>query len=96
AALPRSAGGLGGVSVSDAGAVDAERVCRPASARLGLVTRRLPLELPPTQVVLTWHHRHDSDPAHAWLRGQVRDVLREATDGTAKGRSTTGRLRGSA
>ncbi|MGW5695084.1 LysR substrate-binding domain-containing protein [Streptomyces asiaticus] len=83
ASLPTSAAALDVVSRSDAVAVVAERVCRPAAARLGLVTRRLPLELPPTRVVLTWHHRHDSDPAHAWLRGQVREVLREATDGTA-------------
>ncbi|MBB4780854.1 LysR family transcriptional regulator [Streptomyces rapamycinicus] len=82
ASLPTSAAALDVVSRSDTVAVVAERVCRPASARLGLVTRRLPLELPPTQMVLTWHHRHDSDPAHAWLRGQVRAVLREATDGT--------------
>ncbi|GAA2309025.1 LysR family transcriptional regulator [Streptomyces violaceusniger] len=94
ASLPTSAAALDVVSRSDAVAVVAERICRPASARLGLVTRRLPLELPPTQVVLTWHHRHDSDPAHTWLRGQVRDVLREATDGTAKGRPATGRPRG--
>ncbi|WP_413104295.1 hypothetical protein [Streptomyces sp. Inha503] len=53
-----------------------------ALAERGL-RRRVIASLPPTQVVLTWHHRHDSDPAHAWLRGQVRDVLREATDGTA-------------
>lgn len=90
ASLPTSAAALDVVSRSDAVAVVAERVCRPASARLGLVTRRLPLELPPTRVVVTWHHRHDSDPAHAWLRDQVRDVLREATGDTAEGRPATG------
>ncbi|AUA09812.1 Nodulation protein D 2 [Streptomyces malaysiensis subsp. malaysiensis] len=88
ASLPTSAAALDVVSRSDAVAVVAERVCRPASARLGLVTRRLPLELPPTPVVVTWHHRHDSDPAHAWLRGEVRSVLREVTDGA--GRPATG------
>ncbi|MFF4478990.1 LysR substrate-binding domain-containing protein [Streptomyces melanosporofaciens] len=90
ASLPTSTVALDVVSRSDAVAVVAERVCRPASARLGLVARRLPLELPPPQVVVTRHHRHDSDPAHAWPRGEVRDVLREATGGTSEGRPATG------
>ena len=42
---------------------------------LGLVTRPLPLELPPVPIVMSWHHRYDTDPAHAWLREQVGTVL---------------------
>jgi len=37
-----------------------------------LVTRELPLALGPVNVEMLWHLRHDSDPAHAWLREQVR------------------------
>lgn len=81
ASLPTSAAALEVVSRSDAVVIVAERFCRPAAARLGLVTRRLPVELPPARMVMTWHHRHDGDPAHAWLRGQVREVLGEVTDG---------------
>ncbi len=83
ASLPTSAAALEVVSRSDAAVIVAERVCRPASARLGLVVRRLPVELPPAPMVVTWHHRYDGDPAHAWLRGQVREVLREVADGPA-------------
>jgi hypothetical protein len=25
--------------------------------------------------VVSWHHRHDSDPAHQWLRGVVTEVV---------------------
>ncbi|MFG2582813.1 LysR family transcriptional regulator [Streptomyces malaysiensis] len=61
-----------------------------------IVTRRLPLELPPTPVVVIWHHRHDSDPAHAWLRGEVRSVLREVTDGAGRPATGPGHRGGSA
>jgi len=32
--------------------------------------------VPPVPVILSWHHRNDTDPAHAWLRDQVRVALR--------------------
>ncbi|GGL75716.1 LysR family transcriptional regulator [Streptomyces fumigatiscleroticus] len=47
----------------------------PLASILGLVTFDVPLELPPLRLGLAWHPRHDADPAHAWLRGAVRDVL---------------------
>jgi hypothetical protein len=56
--------------------VVAERVCGPLCARLGLRTRPLPFDLPPVPVIVAWHHRYDTDPAHAWLRGQVAGALR--------------------
>jgi DNA-binding transcriptional LysR family regulator len=31
-------------------------------------------------VILTWHHRNDTDPAHTWLRAQVRQALRGILD----------------
>jgi DNA-binding transcriptional LysR family regulator len=47
----------------------------PLARALGLVTFDVPLPLPPLRLGLAWHPRHDADPAHAWLRGAVRDVL---------------------
>jgi hypothetical protein len=35
----------------------------------------VPFDLPAVEVVMTWHHRHDHDPAHTWLRLQVGDAL---------------------
>ncbi len=37
-----------------------------------LVTRELPLVLAPVHVEMVWHLRHDADPAHRWLREQLR------------------------
>jgi DNA-binding transcriptional LysR family regulator len=78
ASLPTSAAALDVVAGSDAVVVVAERVCGPLASRLGVVTRPMPVELPPVEVVMAWHHRHDSDPAHAWLRGAVRAALARA------------------
>ncbi|MVO83610.1 LysR family transcriptional regulator [Streptomyces sp. p1417] len=48
---------------------------RPLTDTLGLVTFPLPLELPPLTLGMAWHPRNDADPAHAWLRGCVRELL---------------------
>lgn len=40
-----------------------------------LVTRELPLVLAPVQVEMLWHLRHDADPAHRWLRDQLRAAV---------------------
>ncbi|WP_413251766.1 LysR family transcriptional regulator [Streptomyces spectabilis] len=49
---------------------------RPLTDELGLVGLPIPLELPPLSLAMAWHPRHDADPAHAWLRGCVRDLVR--------------------
>lgn len=75
ASLPTSAAALDLAAGSDVVAVVAERVCRPLWTKRDLVVRVLPFTLPAVPVVLAWHHRHDSDPAHAWLRDEVRRAL---------------------
>jgi DNA-binding transcriptional LysR family regulator len=47
----------------------------PLSQSLGLVTFDIPLQLPPLRLGLAWHPRHDADPAHAWLRRAVRELM---------------------
>ncbi|MEV5848971.1 LysR substrate-binding domain-containing protein [Streptomyces sp. NPDC048179] len=47
----------------------------PLATALGLVTFEVPLDLPPLPLGLAWHPRHDADPAHAWLRRRVRELL---------------------
>ncbi|MDF3287887.1 LysR family transcriptional regulator [Streptomyces silvisoli] len=44
-------------------------------AAAGLRTLPLPLDLPPVPLVMSWHHRYEGDPAHAWLRARVREAL---------------------
>ncbi|MER6384295.1 LysR family transcriptional regulator [Streptomyces sp. NPDC001250] len=50
----------------------------PLAAILGLVTFEVPLPLPPVGVGFAWHPRHDADPAHAWLRDRVRELILQA------------------
>ncbi|MFI9645537.1 LysR family transcriptional regulator [Streptomyces sp. NPDC052040] len=76
AALPTAGAALDLTARSDAVTVVAEQVCRPLWTSLGLVARPLPFQLPPVPVIVAWHHRYDSDPAHAWLRTQLATALR--------------------
>ncbi|WP_431682372.1 LysR family transcriptional regulator [Kitasatospora sp. KL5] len=48
---------------------------RSLADALGLVTLDIPLDLPSLPFGLAWHPRHDADPAHAWLRGCIRELL---------------------
>ncbi|WP_419702948.1 LysR family transcriptional regulator [Promicromonospora sp. NFX87] len=52
---------------------------RPLMEVFGLVARPLPIEAPAATINSIWHQRYDSDPAHAWLREQVRASLEEIT-----------------
>jgi DNA-binding transcriptional LysR family regulator len=76
ASLPTSSAALDLAARTDLVTAVAEQVCRPAWTRLGLLARPFPFAVPPVPVVVTWHHRNDTDPAHAWLRAQVRLALR--------------------
>jgi DNA-binding transcriptional LysR family regulator len=78
ASLPTAASALEVVAQTDVVAIVAETLCKPLCSALGLETRRLPIQLPVSPVILAWHRRHDSDPAHAWLRTQVVKALGEA------------------
>ena len=80
ASLPTSSAALDLVAGTDLVTAVAEQVCRPVWTRLGLVARRFPFPVPLVPVIVSWHHRSDTDPAHAWLRGQVRQALRAILD----------------
>ncbi|GGP68380.1 LysR family transcriptional regulator [Saccharothrix coeruleofusca] len=54
---------------------------RPLTEAFGLITRPLPVEFPAAAINCTWHQRYDSDPAHTWLRDQVRTCLAEVVAG---------------
>jgi DNA-binding transcriptional LysR family regulator len=80
ASLPTSSAALELTARTDLVTSVAKQVCRPAWTRLGLLARPLPFAVPPVEVILTWHHRNDTDPAHTWLRAQVRHALRTILD----------------
>lgn len=58
-----------------------ENLSRPLIEAFGLITRPLPVESPPAVINCNRHQRCDSDPAHAWLRDQVRASLAEIVTG---------------
>jgi DNA-binding transcriptional LysR family regulator len=60
----------------------------PLAATLGLVTFEVPLQLPALRLGLAWHPRHDADPAHAWLRTCVRELMGEWSARSRQGLSS--------
>ena len=80
ASLPTSSAALDLAARTDLVTTVAEQVCRPVWTRLGLLARPFPFAVPPVPVILAWHHRNDTDPAHAWLRAHVRQELRVILD----------------
>ncbi|MBT0773376.1 LysR family transcriptional regulator [Kineosporia sp. J2-2] len=65
------------VAGSDLLTVVPRQITRTVVAQLGLVVKPLPLPMPPVPLHQFWHRRHDQDPAHRWLRSQVRSQVRE-------------------
>ncbi len=59
------------VAQSDLLTVLPERFLAATGNTDGLVTRELPMPVGTVQVEMIWHLRHDTDPAHRWLRDQV-------------------------
>ncbi|KOX26938.1 MULTISPECIES: hypothetical protein [unclassified Streptomyces] len=47
-----------------------------SARRFGLATFPIPLDLPAPRLSLARHPRYAADPAHAWLRGLVGEVVR--------------------
>ena len=86
AALPTTGAALELAARTTMVATVAEQVCRPAWTNLGLCARALPLDLPPVPVIAAWHHRHDTDPAHTWLRTELLTALRSLVDGDGRTR----------
>jgi DNA-binding transcriptional LysR family regulator len=52
-------------------------LCAPVISALGLHTAPMPIVLTPLALVQVWHRRYDGDPAHLWLRGQVRALVQQ-------------------
>jgi DNA-binding transcriptional LysR family regulator len=53
------------------------RLARRFSAELGLSISPPPVDLDEVTVSLLWHASYDHDPAHAWLRDQLAELVAE-------------------
>jgi DNA-binding transcriptional LysR family regulator len=53
------------------------RLAQRVAALVPLVLLELPIETGPLPMSMIWHERRQDDPAHAWLRRQMADAVRE-------------------
>jgi DNA-binding transcriptional LysR family regulator len=51
------------------------RLARRLAERLPLRLLDLPLQVAPVSPAMIWHERFHGDPAHAWVRQQLVDVV---------------------
>lgn len=51
------------------------RLARLLAKRLPLALLDLPLQMAPLSPAMIWHERFHGDPAHAWIRQQLVDVV---------------------
>nr|BFE61394.1 LysR family transcriptional regulator [Dactylosporangium thailandense] len=72
ASAPTVDAALGLAAAIGAAVTVPDRMTAHAVARHGMRLVPLPLPAPPVPVILTWHQRDDTDPAHAWLRDLLR------------------------
>lgn len=77
ASVPDTLDALRVVRGSDLVTVVPAEACLQLALDLGVVFLDLPLDVPPVQAISAWHQRYDSDPAHRWLREEVRAVFRQ-------------------
>ncbi|MFD0384609.1 LysR substrate-binding domain-containing protein [Streptomyces stramineus] len=75
AAVPTFASALHILNGTDAVGLLPERLGGPAAAALGLRTFEVPLDLPPLEIRMAWHPRHEADSGHGWLRALVRTTV---------------------
>ncbi len=78
ATVPTFAASLMMVRDSDAVGLANARAAASTVRGLGLRTLPIPLELPPMIMEMAWHPRQEADAGHRWLRGMVRETVREA------------------
>jgi DNA-binding transcriptional LysR family regulator len=64
-------------ATSDFIATVPEPFVRWAMTSQKLETFKLPVTLPHVEVTQTWHRRHQTDPLHCWLRGQVQRMCND-------------------
>jgi DNA-binding transcriptional LysR family regulator len=62
------------VATTDLVMVLPARIAAALEGQLHLATFEPPLDVPGFRMAMFWHDRHDSDPAHAFIRGEIARV----------------------
>jgi DNA-binding transcriptional LysR family regulator len=63
------------VAMTDLVMILPERIAAALEGQLRLATFAPPLEVPGFRMAMFWHDRHDSDPAHAFIRREIAQVV---------------------
>jgi DNA-binding transcriptional LysR family regulator len=84
ATVPDFLAALHAVRHSDLVSAVPGRLARAVASDLGVAAFVLPVDVPEIAVAMAWHPRFDAEPAHRWLRGEVRAWV-------ARGAATGGR-----
>lgn len=85
--VPSTYGAMMAAGISDLVASVPDRIAHTVAAALGLVVFKLPVVVPPEQVVQAWHPRLDADPAHRWLRECVETLPARVRHGPLRQRA---------
>lgn len=72
---PTVSGALFLLQATDLVGMAPERLASGWVQALGLHTFALPFDLPPLEIAMAWHPRHEADGVHTWLRQCVRDLV---------------------
>lgn len=75
--LPVFSGVLNAVSQSDLIALIPHQLAESVAPRLGLSLYHPPIAVGPVEIVLVWHKRASTAPAHRWLRDQIAMLMAE-------------------
>ena len=94
--VPSAYGALMAAARSSLVACVPEPLARTVAASLGLAMFKLPVAVPPEQVLQAWHPRDEVDPAHRCLREAVSAVSKDARFGPLTGRDAQAPMRGRA
>jgi DNA-binding transcriptional LysR family regulator len=79
--LPNFSGVCRVVEASELVALVPRNAARAGLARGALVSYRPPLELPAVPILMAWHRRDASAPAHRWMRGRIARLLAPLGEG---------------
>ncbi len=63
----------------------AGRLARGLAAAHGLAWAPTPMTLKPLRLSMIWHRRQDRQPAHVWLRGQLRETAASLAEKNSEG-----------
>lgn len=73
--VPVFEGVLQVVAASDLIALFPRALAEHRAKGSGIAIYTPPFEIPPPRLCMIWHRRHNSEPAHQWLRNTIREIL---------------------